>query len=100
MNYFYDRAFKTGVTVGVILFGVLNLVNYLIAYQKYQEYLNEPVKFAPLAHLRWGFPVNWEGEKLGYFEYGFINLLFAIVLSVVCGFSFKYLGRWLVFRSK
>jgi hypothetical protein len=93
MAYIYDRAFKVGVAIGVMIFFAINFVNYVYAAKEYEKYLNEPIKFAPAARFRWGFPLIWDGYNLGYSWDGTLNALAAILFGIVFGLIFRHFSR-------
>lgn len=93
MGYFYNRAFKIGVAVGVMIFLIINVVDYVIASKEYEAYLNGPIKFAPLARFRWGFPFIWDGYNFGFAEDGVLNVIVATTFGIICGLIFRFFGR-------
>jgi hypothetical protein len=76
MGYVYNHAFKTGVVAGVLVFVIANIISYLVESQRYEEYLLEPIKFAPVKRLRWDFP--FDGYYFGFIADEVLNMLAAI----------------------
>ena len=99
MGYAFDRSFKTGVVAGVLVFVIANIISYLIESHRYEEYLLEPIKFAPARRFRWGFPLD--GYYFGFIADEVLNMLTAIAFGLAFGFIFKYF-EWKVpeIRSK
>ena len=98
MGYVYNRAFKTGVVAGVLVFVIANIISYLVESQRYEEYLLEPIKFAPVKRLRWDFP--FDGYYFGFIADEVLNMLAAIAFGLVFGFIFKYFEWKVPLRSK
>ncbi len=89
----YNRAFKTGFCVSVLVFALLNVIAYLVALRKYQAYVEPEILFAPAGRRfpRWGFPFVWDGDNFGFIEDG---LVLNFICLVVCGFVIGILFRF------
>lgn len=86
----YNRAFKTGVGMSILLFVGLNVVSFLVASNEHQNYLSQEIKFAPVGRLRWGFPFIWDDYVYGFLEGGTVlNSLVASLFAFVLGFLFR-----------
>lgn len=98
MSYIYNRTFKIGVIVGVIVFVLLNIATYYFALKRQEANLLSPIQFAPNT-IDWGFPFNWGRSKFFYPEDGILNVLVGMIFGISCGIIFNYIGRRRSFRS-
>ncbi len=81
----YNRAFKTGFCVSVLVFALLNVIAYLVALRKYQAYVEPEILFAPVGRRfpRWGFPFVWDGDNFGFIEDGLVLILLPLWFAVL-----------------
>lgn len=90
MSKVYDKAFKVGVGLNILIFAALNVVSFINAHNE-AERLN--AIFNSVIYPRWGFPTETytlEGAIVG-------GLIIAIC-SFAAGFSSKYI--WSRFSSR
>lgn len=90
MNYLYNRKFKIGVLVGVLVFLVANVISYLVALQTYEELRHGPIQFSPAPRIRWGFPFVWYGYNFGYTVDGILNVIIAAMFGIIFGLIFRF----------
>ena len=87
MRKLYNRAFKTGFIATLAVFGVANVVSYVLAAREYEELSNRPIAIAPGPSLPpWGFPFNWDGYNLSYSKSNAFGELFALADGLVLNF--------------
>jgi hypothetical protein len=85
MSSIYNKAFKIGVAVNLIAFGVTNLFSYWIAYRA----PNEGISFSGGNWLVWGFPFYWlESTGIGLI----LNIFVIAMAGFVCGFIFRFVS--------
>lgn len=90
MDYLYNRKFKIGAVVGVIIFLAANIVSYFIELKRYDAIVNGPISFAPSPRFRWGFPFVWDGYNFGYLIDGSLNVIVAAIFAVLFGLVFRF----------
>jgi hypothetical protein len=93
MQYLYDRAFKIGVVVTVVIFALLNVVSYIFARLQYQR-LAEANQLVS-DHIGWGFPFNWteySGASL-FMPDEFMGLVLNFGFAVGCAFVVGLIAR-------
>lgn len=100
-NTFYNKAFKIGFWTNILLFGVLNYLNYLMAFN---EYLNRKIRFSVDGYVC-GFPFRIYEHIIAYpnrigfvFEGIVLNIFIAVVCGFIMGSIFKFI--WSKFTSK
>lgn len=87
MSKLYNRAFKTGFIATLAVFGVANIVAYVIAAREYEELSNRPIAFAPGPSFpAWGFPFKWDGYNLNYSKSNAFADLFSLADGLVLNF--------------
>lgn len=89
MDYLYNRKFKIGAVVGVIIFVVANIISYFIELKRHVAIINDPISFAPAPRFRWGFPFVWDGYNLGYLIDGSLNVVVAAMFAIIFGSVFR-----------
>ena len=77
----YNRAFKIGVGVNIILFVILNVLSYMAAQKR--------IQFS--GGNSWGFPFPWTpgGDPLALI----VNVTVIAMTSFALGFLFRYVSR-------
>lgn len=92
MGKFFDRELLTGFLLTLILFGLLNIADYVAAYEQHVENLNHPMRVVDSKFPSWGFPFHWRGYNLGELEDGLVlNSVVFIGSGIVVGFLFRFL---------
>ncbi len=78
----YNKAFKIGVALNIILFAILNVLSYTAAQGR-------EIKFS--GRVSWGFPFAWipGGDPLALI----VNFTIIAVSSLAVGFLFRYFSR-------
>ncbi len=85
----FNKRFWNGFYVGVAVFVLINVFAYFYADYKYQQYLSQPIVFAPVRRFLWGFPFSWEGDRLTGFADGPLNIVVMLLFGFVFGIIFK-----------
>lgn len=93
MNKVYNKAFKVGFGINILLFLILNIISCFVAYS---EYSNAAIKFAHGGYS-WGFPFEMYRNYLGYpmNDIGFtlggviLNTFVITACGFICGFVAK-----------
>jgi hypothetical protein len=92
MSKLYDKSFKIGFCLNVLLFIFFNFLSYLSAYESHQQYLNRKIKMAPVFGFpNWGFPFGWNETfpNLMFVYGGMLNFLIMIFGGFILGFLLK-----------
>jgi hypothetical protein len=93
----YDRAFKVGFGVNILIFIILNYNNYIFAYYKDQFYKTTKLNLSGGCDgLDWGIPFKmmtcywaWYGDLNPALVS--INIFFSIVCGIVLGLIFRFI---------
>jgi len=96
MSKLYNKAFKVGVYVNILIFVILNIISFIIAHN---EYMNRETNFAHDGYS-WGFPFELYRYFIGHpsdvgfsLEGTFLNTLFIAICSFAVGLFFRFLDR-------
>jgi hypothetical protein len=80
----YNRNFKAGVALTIVIFVLLNIGDYIY---RYSSYHNSPIKFSPGGFL-WGIPFAWFRNDASGIE-PMLNGLTIAILAIGVGFISK-----------
>lgn len=104
MTELYNKAFKIGALLSLLLFIHLNYLSYSDSHAKYQKYLSKEAKFAPaLGFPDWGYPFHWNEKYFGVIEGGggIVNIITIAVCCFAFGFLFKIVSsKFSAFATK
>ncbi|HLM61705.1 MAG TPA: hypothetical protein VK308_12940 [Pyrinomonadaceae bacterium] len=93
MSKIYDKAFKVGFGINLLLFLTINILSY---FNSYEEYSNREIKFAHSGYS-WGFPFEMYRHYFGYPSNDIGFTLSGVVLNtfviVICGFILGFLFK-------
>lgn len=84
MSWLYNRAFKVGVAVTIVLFAIVNILSYTAAQR------SSDIEVSGIAP--WGFPFSWTpgGDPLALI----VNFAVIAISSLAVGFLFRdFLGK-------
>ena len=94
MSKLYNKAFKVGFCVNILIFVILNIISFIVSYNKY---MNRETKFFPSGYS-WGVPFELHRYFIGHpSDIGFSlegTVLNTIVIAS-CGFALGLLFRFL-----
>ena len=95
MNYLYNKHFKRGFVLTIVVFILLNIVSYLVASSNYRLEIERQKEngFCCFARYNWGFPFEWWGDTW-MFSDGLLGLIINFLVIVSCGFAIGLLFRF------
>jgi hypothetical protein len=93
MGKLYNRPFKVGFIVTVVLVALLNVVSFLIAYDEYLRRATTNGLSRIDGSFNWGFPFAWFGYSSYFFEDGFLGLVLNFGFAIGCAFAVGLLVR-------
>ena len=88
MSSVYNKAFKVGVVINLVVFAILNAVSFVA---KKRAYDASSIRLSP-GGFDWGHPFAWfwdAGIGLGFM----LNFAVITFFSFVAGFVFRFLGK-------
>jgi len=87
MSKIYNKAFKVGFCINILIFVILNFISFIVSSN---EYANRKIKFAPSGYS-WGFPFGWDEIFLDsmFVRGGMLNFLVMIFCGFILGFLLK-----------
>lgn len=96
MSKVYDIAFRMGVLFNVVLFTLLNVINYKWAESEYLQRQIERERGAPSFGCcesigSWGFPFDW---TVKYSIIEGMGTILNIIIIAACGFAFGFLFKF------
>lgn len=93
MGKVYDKAFKVGFGVNLLIFLTVNIIS---CFASNEEYSNREIKFAHGGYS-WGFPFEMHRNYLGYpsNDIGFTlkGVVLNTVVTVICGFILGFIFK-------
>lgn len=87
----YNRDFKLGVSLSLLIFAILNIVSYVTSQRAYDQ---RDVRL-PRGVFVWGFPFTWasDGSRIQLIPNEVLNLAVIVLCCFTLGFLFRYFGR-------
>ena len=92
MSVLYDRGFRIGFASIVAIFGLLNVVSYIIAQRQCRYYFSQ--FSGGTCRPNWGVPFEWWGYSNWIFEDGFLGLILNFTITVGCAFVFGFVTKF------
>jgi hypothetical protein len=87
MSKIYDKAFKVGFCINILIFVIVNFISFIVSRS---EYANRQIKFAD-SRYSWGFPFNWDEIFLDsmFIRGGMLNFIVMIFCGFILGILLK-----------